>query len=1195
MATEAKEGILIPVSGSLARSVISLSEVEVLDMLSQGPISGIVDREYTFNGTSGNTGWDSYTEQVFSDPPSGAGAKWLRSVYWNGVPVINSENQYNFQRIDMSYTVGLANGALLYSNAPELMVSRSINERLRATKLYTANNIEAPVGYDKDFTKYYRIYNTDCKAVIVNIKIPRISKTQESDGQIIVTSVDYKIYYKPIFNDADKVFSSSSFNPDGYSAPIPERITGKLSGPYIRATRVNLPDGPKLEKDFVGWEIKIVRVTPESTTFYVQNQTYVDSLTEVYSDTFCYPNVAIVRQKFSAEFFSQIPERAFDVRLLKVKVPKNYDPVLKRYATSGPGTTNGFWNGEFADDLQWTDNPAWCFYDLITNKRYGLGQYIDSDNVDKISLYKIGQYCDVLVPDGYGKLEPRFSCNLIIYSREEAYKVLNDMSSIFNGMAYYANGLVYVSQDSKKNCVTHFTNENVEDGNFTYIGTSKKGRNTVAVVRYNDPKDFYKPAIEYVKDTDGIRKYGIRETEVAAFGCTSRGQATRLGLWLLNSQLRETETVSFTTGLEGAYLRPGDIIGIYDKNRKQYRNAGRIISINSSLTEIVLDGLITINTGKTYIFSLITPSFNYDSSQTEDLNSGDYDNIRKSFIQEREFSSLNVTTNSNGNSVITFSSAFNSDGYIVDKNSVWTLAQKEDSDDNIIDTQEEFDKSLDKDYDFYRVVRITEKEGKYQVGGVAYYEDKFAAIDNGLAYERPVETINSVPNAPSAIYLPVYTVTNNSKYIKCVISSPQIRTGITSYKVFIRYNAAFSSGDIPDLSYLHETVEALTESSSTYYPKQNGQYYFRAYGYNNETRTYSSTYIEASVGIYDLNPIKDVTIGTLTANNYTGVVSSNSYNVQSLYVGEISPSFTWQGGLNQDAQPPSTIYYRATYRPASSSSSTPSNEIYYEQTGLLEPKTTFDFDINSSLSGGPYKSYEIVIEAHDENFITSAGNVMSSSNTTLKENGWSLYPQGFSRILVSGQTAPALSLSTSTGSTFGLLGDSGKSLQYIDLNGGVVYLFGGNTVPSGIVGGYIYASTGYFSGQNVIQSRPDIVSRGFIYNSFERYAYAPAIFSPFTNYNTGWTAISLFDNFDYQYLLKNPNYRTGLPISNTVPIFATGLANTLEIKNNLSFVNKNQFTDIINMRVDNVTGGSGSYRMVVNQVGKGDMILFSRK
>jgi hypothetical protein len=313
----------------------------------------------------------------------------------------------------------------------------------------------------------------------------------------------------------------------------------------------------------------------------------------------------MVFSKFDARYFSDIPKRSYKVRLLKVKIPTNYDPISKTYS--------GAWNGQFK--VAWTDNPAWCFYDLLTNNRFGLGKYIDSNLTDKWSLYEIGQYCDQLVADGMGGLEPRFKCNLYIANKEEAYKVLNDMASLFNAIVYYSAGQITVSQDSLKDPIYIFNNSNVINGSFNYSDASKKARKTVAYVRYNDENNSYKPAIEYVENKDAILKYGIRETEITAFGCTSKNQARRAGRWILATENTETELIDFQVGLDGNYIKPGDIISIYDQYRKNQVYAGRTLELTSG--SVVLDtpynpynlnALTGVNSS--FQFNVLVPTYN---------------------------------------------------------------------------------------------------------------------------------------------------------------------------------------------------------------------------------------------------------------------------------------------------------------------------------------------------------------------------------------------------------------------------------------------------------------------------------------------------------------------------------------------------------------------------------------------------------
>ena len=362
------------------------------------------------------------------------------------------------------------------------------------------------VGNNEDDIKVYRILNKDCRGVNVNVRFGPLHKrnqTTEEYGDIEITKVEYTIEYRAVYSNGLV---------DNWPSPEKVTVEGKLNYPYLKSTRVNFVKSTTYDtSNFAGWEVKITRLTADSIFSSLVNQTYIDSITEIYGNKFLFPNSALVRSKFSAEFFAQVPERAFDVKLLKVKIPSNYDPIKRTYS--------GDWDGTFAATKQWTDNPAWCYYDLITNSRYGLGKYIGEDYFDKWTLYEIAKYCDVLVDDGNGGLEPRFTCNLLINTREEAFKVINDFASIFKSIIYYNNGTLYLNQDKKEtedDVVFDFTNASVENGNFVYSSAPKNSRNTVAIVRYNNKNNFYKPSVEYVQDVDLLKKYGRRDFEFTA-------------------------------------------------------------------------------------------------------------------------------------------------------------------------------------------------------------------------------------------------------------------------------------------------------------------------------------------------------------------------------------------------------------------------------------------------------------------------------------------------------------------------------------------------------------------------------------------------------------------------------------------------------------------------------------------------------
>lgn len=363
-------------------------------------------------------------------------------------------------------------------------------------------------------------------------------------------------------------------------------IKGKSSSRYQRSFLIPLSGtGP--------WDIKVERLTADSTSQALNNQTFVDLISEIIEAKPRYPNSALVALEVDASQFSSIPVRAYDVKLLKIKIPVNYDPIARTYS--------GSWDGTFK--TAWSDNPAWCFYDMVTNERYGLGGFVPASQVDKWMLYKIAQYCDGLVPDGKGGVEPRLTCNLYLGNRNEAYKVINDMASIFRGIVYWSSGSITAVQDAPQNPSLIYSAANVIDGVFSYSGSSAKARHTVALVTWNDPADGYKQKVEYVEDQFGVARLGIVQTEVIAVGCTSQGQARRLGQWMLIAERAESEVVSFKIGLDGAIARPGDIIKVADPARSGVRYGGRLKSATS--TVLSLDSAITLTAGQQYTISVI--------------------------------------------------------------------------------------------------------------------------------------------------------------------------------------------------------------------------------------------------------------------------------------------------------------------------------------------------------------------------------------------------------------------------------------------------------------------------------------------------------------------------------------------------------------------------------------------------------------
>ena len=467
-----------------------------------------------------------------------------------------------------------------------------------------------------------------------------------------------------------------------YGTPF-ATITGKTTSKYQKSHRIQLTgDAP--------WDIRVRRITADSTTTALQNKTFWDSYTEIIDGKFRYPNSAIVGVRIDASQFDSIPRRSYDLKLLKVKVPSNYNPQTRQYT--------GVFDGTFK--VAWTDNPAWCFYDLVTNSRYGLGGFIPEAQVDKWTLYAIGRYCDELVPNGFGGTEPRYTCNIYFQTREEAYTVINNMASIFRGMPYWASGAITLGYDAPADPVYQFSNSNVVDGSFSYQGSAIKARHTVALVTWNDPDDFYRQKVEYVEDADGIARYGIVQTEVIAVGCTSRGQANRAGRWILFTEQSETELVTFKTGIEGNQIRPSNIIQIADEARAGTRTGGRVASATTSVVTLDqnVSGIANIGTGT---LSVILPS---------------------GTLETRSISS--VATSS-----VTVSSPFTETPA---PNAIWMVQT------STLSLQT------------FRVTSIIEEGDGLSVTALAHNPDKYAEVEQGLILApRVISSLSIVPAAPN--------------------------------------------------------------------------------------------------------------------------------------------------------------------------------------------------------------------------------------------------------------------------------------------------------------------------------------------------------------------------------------------------------------------------------------------------------------
>lgn len=469
-------------------------------------------------------------------------ADGMKSIYFDKTPVQNKDGSYNFKNVQVEGRVG--------GQVQDLMAGFNTSEKEVGVGTLVKKNL--PLTRTVTDSKVSRLRLT--------IGVQSLFK-QEDNGDTNGTSVNFIITIG--------------------SRTYPVSISGKYSSQYLQHhTFDNLPSVPFI--------VKVERTTDDSTTQRLQNNTIWSSYTEIIDTEFTYPNTALIGVKFDSEYFSNIPTRTYDLLGLKVKVPSNYDTRTHQYT--------GIWDGTFKVD--WTDNPAWVLYDVVTNKRYGLGGRLGEFGADKWALYQVAQYCDQLVPDGFGGQEPRFTCNAWLTEQRSAYQVINDICSIFRAMPVWNGQQLTVVMDRPADPVWTYTNANVDESGFSYTFSARKSRHNAIQVEYADKENSYEKAIEYVADDESIRKNGLNVKKITAFGCTSRGQAHRTALWLLQTEKLETKTVTFTVGAEGLMHIPGDIIKVADTHYAGTNIGGRVLAING--TTVTLDREITLS-GNSYL------------------------------------------------------------------------------------------------------------------------------------------------------------------------------------------------------------------------------------------------------------------------------------------------------------------------------------------------------------------------------------------------------------------------------------------------------------------------------------------------------------------------------------------------------------------------------------------------------------------
>ncbi|EPS1557653.1 host specificity protein J [Proteus mirabilis] len=572
-------------------------------------------------------------------------------IFLDDTPIGNADGTKNFEGVTWEFRLG--------------------SEHQEYIQGIPSVDSETSVGLElKDDQPYVRsINNTQLSAVRIRLSVPQLFQ-QHDNGDTTGYRIEYAI--------------DLSTDGAGYNEVLKSAFDGKTTSEYQRTHRIDLP------KANTGWQIRVRRLTKNQNTARIADKVTISAVTDVIDAKLRYPNTALLFITFNArQFNNRIPKISVRPKGgLLIKVPTNYDPINRTYS--------GVWDGTFK--LAATNNPAWVFYDLVLNNRYGCGDRIKASQIEKWDLYKIAQYCDELVPDGHGGdgKEPRFLCDVYVQSQESAYQVLRDIAAIFRGMTFWADNKVNVVADMPDSIFRTFTNANIVGGKPAYSGGSQQNRYTQALVSYTDTNNHSNDAIEAVADIKLQRRYGVRKTEISAIGCTRQTEANRRGRWALLTNAND-RVISFATGLEGAIPSPGHIIAVADSTLAGRDNGGRISRVEGR--KITLDRRANIKAGDRLIVNLPNGR---SEGRTVSLVADNIITVSTEYSQEPE------------------------------KNAVWTV----DADDLALQ--------------LYRVVNITDNgDNTYTITGAIHNPSNYDHIDSGARIdERPITIVPPGVQAP---------------------------------------------------------------------------------------------------------------------------------------------------------------------------------------------------------------------------------------------------------------------------------------------------------------------------------------------------------------------------------------------------------------------------------------------------------------
>ncbi|MEH3606112.1 phage tail protein [Enterobacter kobei] len=621
-----------------------------------------------------------------------AGQLTGKDIYLDGTALENSDGSQNFSGVTWEFRAG-TQAQKYIQGIPGTENEISVGTEVSSTTAWT-----------RTFT------NTQLSAVRLRLKWPSLFK-QEDDGDLVGYSVNYAIDLQTDGGTWQTVLNTS--------------VTGKTTSGYERSHRIDLPPAGST------WTIRLRKITSDANSAKIGDTMTLQSFTEVIDAKLRYPNTALLYIEFdSSQFNGSIPQISCEPRGRVIRVPDTYAPETRTYS--------GTWTGAFK--WAWTDNPAWIFYDLVVSDRFGLGHRLTAANIDKWTLYQVAQYCDQMVPDGKGGngTEPRYTCNVYIQDRNDAYTVLRDFAAIFRGMTYWGGDQIVALADMPRDVDYSYTRANVVGGRFTYSSSTTKSRYTTALVSWSDPGNAYADAMEPVFEQALVARYGFNQLEMTAIGCTRQSEANRKGRWgiLTNNKDR---VVSFDVGLDGNIPQPGYIIAVADELLSGKVMGGRISAVNGRV--IKLDRVADAAAGDRLILNL--PS---GASQSRTIQSV------------------------NGESV-TVTTAYSE---TPQAEAVW-----------VVESDELYAQQ-------YRVVSVSDNDdGTFSITGAWHDPDKYARIDTGaIIDQRPVSVIPPGNQSP-----PANIVISSFSVVQQNISVETMRVSWDQAQNAIAYEAQWRRND----------------------------------------------------------------------------------------------------------------------------------------------------------------------------------------------------------------------------------------------------------------------------------------------------------------------------------------------------------------------------------------------------------------